>query len=61
MDEKSFDAKEMKIIQLENRKIGYCTKRVTDSEIYIKNLTFGEKFHNNGFGRKIMSLLIQIA
>ena len=61
LHEKTFDPKNTEIIQFDNNEIGYLTKRVSDSEIYIENLILGEKFQNNGLGTKIVSSIIQKA
>lgn len=46
---------------LKNNEIGYWTKRVSNSEIYIENLILGKRFQNSGFGTEIMKLLIKEA
>lgn len=57
----NFDPKKTEIIQLKNIEIGYLTKRVSNSEIYIENLILEKKFQNNGFGTEIMNLFIKKA
>lgn len=59
LHEENFDPKKTKIIQSENNEIGYCTIRTSNSEIYVENLILGKDFQNNGFGTKIMDLIIQ--
>ncbi|WP_179354382.1 GNAT family N-acetyltransferase [Winogradskyella vidalii] len=61
LHENNFDPKKTEIIQLKNNEIGYWTKRVFNSEIYIENLILGKKFQNDGFGTEIMNLLIKEA
>tara|TARA_R110002012_G_scaffold271516_1_gene456689 strand:+ start:578 stop:1033 length:456 start_codon:yes stop_codon:yes gene_type:complete len=59
MHKENFDPKKTEIIQLENSEIGYLTIRTSDSEIYLENLILGKEFQSNGFGTKIMDLIIK--
>jgi len=59
LHEENFNPEKTKIIQLENKDIGYLIVRDSDLEIYIENLILGLKYQNNGLGTKLMISIIQ--
>ncbi|WP_417873997.1 GNAT family N-acetyltransferase [Xanthomarina gelatinilytica] len=59
MHKDNFDPKKTEIIQSENNQIGFWTIQTSESEIYLENLILGKEFQNNGFGTKIMDLIIR--